>query len=247
MVAIGPAFPHVVPQPHDDVYSEFYLRVAAAQLASWLPADPAQTVLDLSGGDGRFARQLARDGHHVLRCTAITDPAPAAGVLPVVADPRTLTWVADRTVDAVLAEACALSFALAAEETVADIARVLRPGGRFLLCVESLMLGLSRLADQGRWAELADAPAADVVLVPAADGTITRCFWPEELADLLAGAGFELQWIRPRSVLPQAVVERAMQDDPGALDMLVTTEVRLAAERESDPVGIHLVASAVRR
>ncbi len=87
---------------------------------------------------------------------------------------------------------------------------MLRPGGRLLLVVESLMLGLARLAEQGRWAELADAPSADVVLVPADDGTIRRCFWPEELRSLLADAGLEVEWVRPRSVLNPATVERAL-------------------------------------
>ncbi|MDQ1701865.1 MAG: hypothetical protein QOF57_1117 [Frankiaceae bacterium] len=246
MVALGPAFPHAVGE-RPDPYSTFYLDVAAAQLADWLPTTESLTVLDLSRAAGRFARQLAADGHTVVHVAAQFSDATGhdrPSVVAVVADSRDLSWLSDDCVDAVLAEAGALCFSLAAEETVADIARVLRPQGRLLLCVESLVLGLSRLAEQGLWAELADAPAADVVLVPSADGTITRCFWPEELRELLTRAGFTLDWIRPRSVLPQAVVERALADNPLSLPMLVQTEVALAAERESDPVGIHLVASA---
>jgi SAM-dependent methyltransferase len=248
MVALGPAFPYAATSTADpDPYSAFYLEVAAAQLASWLPPATRLTVLDLSRAGGLFAAQLAADGHSVLHVAPTVADAPvarAAGVRVVAGDSRDLSWLADAAVDAVLAEAGALCFSLAAEETVADIARVLRPGGHLLVCVESLVLGLSRLAEQGRWAELADAPAADVVLVPGSDGSITRCFWPEELRGLLNEAGFAVNWIRPRSVLPQAVVERALADDPGSLPMLVRTEVTLAAERESDPVGIHLVASA---
>ncbi|MCA1722362.1 MAG: class I SAM-dependent methyltransferase [Actinobacteria bacterium] len=105
---------------------------------------------------------------------------------PVRADARALGWLVDGSVDAVLAEARALSMCLAAEVTVDELLRVLKPGGRLLLVVESLLLGLARLADQGRWAELADVPSADVVLVPDPSGAITRCFWPEELAGLLA-------------------------------------------------------------
>jgi hypothetical protein len=53
---------------------------------------------------------------------------------------------------------------------------VLRPGGRLLLAVDSLAVGLARLAEQGRWAQLADVPSADGVLVPDDDGSLTRCF-----------------------------------------------------------------------
>jgi hypothetical protein len=129
--------------------------------------------------------------------------------------------------------------------TVEQLVRILRPGGRLLLVVESLMLGLARLAEQGRWAELADAPAADVVLVPADDGSLTRCFWPEELQGLLAAAGLEVEWVRPRTVLNPATVERALsQGGAAALRTLVTTEVALSADREGESTGLHLVASA---
>ena len=110
-------------------------------------------------------------------------------MLHVAADTRSLEWLADESVDLVLAESRALSLCLATEVTAEHLRRVLRPGGRLMLVVESLLLGLARLAEQGRWAELADAPSADVVLVPQDDGTITRCFWPEELQALLTEAG----------------------------------------------------------
>jgi hypothetical protein len=153
----------------------------------------------------------------------------------------------DGSVDLVLAESSALSLCLATELVVEQLARVLRPGGRMLLVVESLMLGLARLADQGRWAELADAPMADVVLVPDDEGNITRCFWPEELRDLLTDVGLEVEWVRPRSVLSVATVERALlQGGDEALRTLVRTELALAVEREGESIGLYLLASARR-
>jgi SAM-dependent methyltransferase len=232
--------------PPDSPYWLFYDEVAAAQVAQWLPPEPAR-VLDVSGGH-RFADQVAGAGHqvvHVLPASDPATPAPAAGVLPVVADARSLEWLQGCSVDLVLAESTALSTCLATEVTVEHLVRVLRPGGRLLLVVESLMLGLARLAEQGRWAELADAPAADVVLVPSDDGTLTRCFWPEDLAALLDGAGLEVEWVRPRTVLSPATVERALsQGGSAALRTLVQTEVGLAADREGESTGLHLVASA---
>jgi SAM-dependent methyltransferase len=250
------------PQAPALAYWRFYERVAAAQLAAWLPDEPCR-VLDLSSGGDElrtpFTDQLRAAGHEVLHVRAGSPPAPAADdaepelslggrVLPVLADPRRLSWLRDGSVDAVLAESRALSMCLAAEVTAADLCRVLRPGGRLLLVVDSLATGLARLAEQGRWAELADVPSADVVLVPAADGTITRCFWPEELAGLLTEAGFDVEWVRPRSVLTPPVVERAVAEGgEQALRLLVRTECELAAERAGDPAALHLVASATRR
>jgi hypothetical protein len=107
--------------------------------------------------------------------------------------------------------------------------------------------GLARLADQGCWAELADVPAADVVLVPSEDGSVSRCFWPEELHEMLADAGFDVEWIRPRTVLAEETVVRALRVDPAQLASLVTTELALERRRQGESVGPWLVASAVRR
>ena len=236
--------------PPDSPYWLFYDEVAAAQLAQWLPEHPAR-VLDLSGGR-RFAGQLVAAGHEVVHVVADLDERHDVDgpgrLLPVLADTRSLEWLQPGCVDLVLAESQALSLCLATEVTVEQLAAVLRPGGRLLLVVESLLLGLARLADQGRWAELADAPSADVVLVPDEDGTITRCFWPEELRTLLTDVGLDVEWVRPRSVLTPATVERALsQGGAAALRTLVTTEVALSAEREGESTGLHLVTSARRR
>lgn len=228
-------------------YWRFYEEVAAGQLAEWAPPAPAR-VLDVSGRSPRFAEQLAALGHDVLHVRDGHDaprPAPTGQLTSVVADPRSFAWLCDRSVDAVLAESRALSMCLAAEVTAQDLLRILRPGGRLLLVVESLLLGLARLADQERWAELADVPSADVVLVPAEDGSISRCFWPEELRSLLTDVGFEVDWVRPRSVLAPAAVERALSAHPEeALPTLVRTELALSREREGESTGMHLVASA---
>lgn len=237
----------------EGAYWRFYDAVAARQTATWL-REGSGVALDLSGS-GRFRAALVSAGYDAVQVCAdaaeaedlAAPPAPGPGrVRTVVADRSSLGWLADGSVDAVLAEGRCLSLCLAAEVAVADIVRVLRPGGRLLLCVDSLVLGLSRLAEQGRWAELADVPSADVVLVPAEDGSITRCFWPEEVHALLADAGLDVDWVRPRSVLSQAAVERALAADPGVLDTLVTTEVALAQERQGESTGMHLLASAHR-
>lgn len=241
MLSLDPSggAPTPVPPPTSP-YWLFYDEVASAQLAAWVPEDRAR-VLDLSL-DGPTRAELLRDlGHDVVRVGV----GPVAGVQTVLADTRVLSWVADTSFDAVVAESRALSMCLATEETARDLVRVLRPGGRLLLCVDSLTTGLARLADQGRWAELADAPAADVLLVPEEDGTLTRCFWPEELQALLEEVGFDVEWVRPRSVLTPAAVERALATGgEEAMRALVRTELQLAVDREGETPGIHLVSSA---
>jgi hypothetical protein len=231
----------------------FLGELALRQLAEWLPERPV-TILDLSRHCPRLVASMVAGGHTVLHAEphpSAPDIAPTGAeavgrLLTVDADPRLPEWLADATVDAVVAEGSSLSTALVAEVTLDELHRVLRPGGGLLLCVDSLVSGLSRLADQGRWAELADVPSADVVLIPEPDGTFSRCFWPEELHDMLTAAGFAVEWIRPRTVLSEDTVTRALTLDPGQLDSLVTTELALGVRRQGESVGGRLVASARR-
>lgn len=227
-------------------YWRFYDAVAEAQVREWLPAETG-VVLDLSGADARYAAIAAAAGHRVVHLAELPDCTLLDKGLQVVADAFDLTWLRDESVDAILAENGALSEHLAAENTFAQLHRVLKPGGRLFLCVESLVLGLARLAEQRRWAELADVPSADVVLVQNEDGSISRCFWPEELEGVLSDFGYDVEWVRPRSVLSQEAVSRALEQNPGSFDTLVATELKLSRERQGESTGIHLVAAARRR
>ena len=227
-------------------YWRFYDTVAFRQVREWLPTEPG-VLLDLSGADARYAALAARVGHRVVHLAELPDPTLGDGGAQVVADAFDLSWLRDGAVDAIVAENGALSEHLAAEHTFAQLHRVLAPGGRLFLCVDSLVLGLARLAEQHRWAQLADVPSADVVLVENEDGSISRCFWPEELESVLDDFGYDVEWVRPRSVLSQEAVARALANNPAAMDTLVATELALAKERQGESTGIHLIASARRR
>lgn len=255
--------PVVLPTSHDGsddgdvLFDQFLAEVARAQLDDWLPEEPS-LVLDLSLQCARHVGLMVSRGHTVVHADLqavrpdISGPdlvAPQGGgrLLTVRADASRLDWLADGSVDAVVAEGGALSESLATEVTVDDLRRVLRPGGHLLICVDSLVSGLSRLADQGCWAELADVPAADVVLVPSDDGHVSRCFWPEELHGMLTDAGFDVEWIRPRTVLAEPTVVRALRFDRGRMASLVTSELGLSRSRQGESIGARLVASAIRR
>ncbi|MFG2085353.1 class I SAM-dependent methyltransferase [Spirillospora sp. NPDC048824] len=231
-------------------YWTFYWAVASAQLTRWLPRTPSH-VLDIS--DGHTAAQAAEARHTVLE---VRDPvrfpgseprgAPSAKgtTIPVIGDTGALPFLADGSMDAVIAENRVLSRHLATETTVAEIARVLRPGGRVLLCVDSLTLGMALLAERNYWAHLSDVPSAEVVLIPWPDGTITRSFSVHQLRELLTDAGLDVEWIRPRTVLSPSTVEHVLAESPRALPRLVRTELNAPIPDES--LGIHLLASAHR-
>src|SRR5256885_2109307 len=163
------------PTGHDSCYWTFYWAVAAAQLSRWLPRRPSR-ILDISGMPGRCANQAAAAGHTVVEVREKPpDGPPSRGVRPLVADAASLGLLSKGCFDGVVAEGLMLSHHLVTEDVVIEIARVLRPGGRVLLSVDSLVLGMAVLAEQKRWAHLADGPRSEVLLGPWPGGTTTRC------------------------------------------------------------------------
>jgi hypothetical protein len=159
----------------------------------------------------------------------------------VIADSSRLTFLGDGCADGVIADDRALSVYLAAEAMIAEIARVLRPAGRVIACVDSLVLGMAVLADQHHWAHLVDLPHAEVVLVPWPDGRITRCYGPDQARELFTGAGLRVNWIRSRTVFSESVVTHWLRRDPGGLHKLVRAEL---AARSDESLGAQLVISA---
>ena len=150
-------------------YPRFHAAVALAQLTSWLPGG-RQFLIDISGPGARAAEVAACAGHSVLRVIDPEMPVPppvathqAAGRLSTVtADGTGLGFLPDSCADGVIAEERTLSLRLAAEELVTEIARVLRPGGQVLACVDSLTFGMAVLAEQHRWPHLIDVHGHEI-------------------------------------------------------------------------------------
>jgi SAM-dependent methyltransferase len=231
-------------------YPRFYAAVALAQLTSWLPGG-RRFLIDISGPGARTAEVAARAGHSVLRVIdpEMPVPAPAAPheatgrLSTVTADGTGLEFLPDGCADGVIAEERTLSLRLGAEDLVNEIARVLRPGGQVLACVDSLTFGMSLLAEQHRWPHLVDVPNADVVLIPWPDGTITRCYGAEQLRELFTGSGLEVSWIRPRTVLSPQTVGYLLARDPSSFSDLVNAELHARAD---DSVGAQLIAACIK-
>jgi hypothetical protein len=222
-------------------YWQFQDAVAHAQLQAWLPGHQ-RILIDISTDSAVAARFAVRAGHHVLRVIPRADgPPPGDGIRRVVAELPALGFLPDGCADGVIAEGRTLSLTLAAEALVAEISRVLRPSGRVLACVDSLVFGMAMLAEHQHWPELADLPRADVVLIPWPDGTITRCYGVEQLRELFADSGLVICWIRPRTVLTAGAVGRLLSRPQASLPKLVAAELRA---RPDDSLGTQLVISA---
>jgi hypothetical protein len=241
---------------HPPAYRHFCEAVARAQLAAWLPPG-RQVLVDVSGPRTASAELAARAGHTVLRVlepsgapgrpglagTGNTGPGPRGRIIPLIADSSRLSFLRGNCADGIIAEDRALSTHLGAEALIADFARVLRPGGRVLACVDSLVLGMAVLAGQRHWPHLVDLPHAEVVLVPWPDGAITRCYGPEQARELFGGAGLLVNWIRPRTVFSESMVTHALAEDPASLARLVRAELAAASD---ESLGAQLVISACK-
>jgi hypothetical protein len=225
-------------------YWQFHEAVARAQLKAWLPPAGRHILVDISGPRSPGAQLAAQAGHKVIR---VIDSAPGPeGSSPrgqiIIGDSSRLSFLGDGCADGVIADDRALSMNLAAETMIAEIARVLRPAGTVLACVDSLVLGMAVLADQHHWAHLVDVPHAEVVLVPWPNGTITRCYGPDQARELFTGAGLTVNWIRPRTVFSESMVTMLLRRDPDSLPVLVRAELEAATDEES--LGAQLVISA---
>ncbi|MGH3266170.1 MAG: methyltransferase domain-containing protein [Trebonia sp.] len=231
-------------------YPRFYAAVAHAQLTGWLPGG-SRFLIDISGPGARAWEVAARAGHSVLRVVD-RDMAPSPAGRPmaggrlstVTADGADLRFLPDGCADGVIAEDRTLSLRLGAEDLVTEIARVLRPGGQLLACVDSLTFGMALLAKQHRWPHLVDVPNADVVLIPWPDGMITRCYGADQLRELFTGSGLEVDWIRPRTVLSPRTVAYLLARDPASFGELVNAELNA---RSDDSVGAQLVTVCTKR
>ena len=259
-VATSTASPLAVLRPGSlTAYWHFQRAVAKSQLKAWLPTG-RRLLIDISGPAASGPAQAAASGHTVVRVVQVhpgapdtrggagRHPPPLGRVAAVVAEAGSLAFLADGCADGVIAEDGALSRQLMAEDLAAEITRVLRPGGTVLASVDSLVLGMAILAEQHHWAHLTDLPHAEVVLIPWPDGTITRCFGPAQLYDLLAEAGLEVTSIRPRTVLSPSTVDHVLRQQPGAMTRLVRAELQAgqdpAGVSADEAFGITLVATA---
>ena len=224
-------------------YWQFHDAVAQAQLLAWLPRG-RHVIVDVSGPRSPGGELAALAGHQVLKVLGPGVSLRETHATPLIGDASRLSFLPDECADDVLAEDRALSAHLAAEAMIAEIARVLRPAGRVLACVDSLVLGMAVLADQNHWAHLVDLPHAEVVLVPWPDGSITRCYGPDQARELFTGAGLTVNWIRPRTVFSESMVTHVLRRDPGSLAKLVRAEL---AARSDESLGAQLVISAVKK
>lgn len=110
-----------------------FVHGLAGGVLEWLAAGPGERVLDLGCGDGQLTQRIAGSGARVQGVDASPEMVAAAcarGVAAEVAKAEALSF-ADATFDAVFSNA-ALHWVRDQDAMLAQVRRVLRPGGRFV-------------------------------------------------------------------------------------------------------------------
>ncbi len=232
-------------------------EVLSAVLAETDPAGDGLQVLDAGGGTGGFAVPLGAAGHRVT----VVDPSPdsLAALQRRVAESGLtgrvlgrqgdLTDLADLvgpgSVDLVLCHSV-LEVVDDPDGALAAVAEVLRPGGRLSLLVANRDAAVLARALAGRPDE-----AAHVLTDPAgrwgpADG-VRRRFTTEQLAQLVVGAGLEVEQLHGVRVVADLVPSAALDTVPGAAAVLLSLERALSDRSPFRDVATQLHLLAVRR
>jgi SAM-dependent methyltransferase len=155
---------------------------------------PGSTVLDIGCGPGTTLELLAAAGHRSIGI----DFSPAFAADATTGDAAALAGDAEHlplraaSADAALIE-CVLSALPNKQRAIAEVARVVRPGGLLLL------------SDMTLAAECPEPLNTTLAWVACAAGALS----PSGYRELLAGHGFAVEWIEDRSADLVAMVARA--------------------------------------
>ena len=110
-----------------------FVHGLAGGALEWLAAQPGERILDLGCGDGQLTQRIAATGASVTAIDASPQMVAAARTRGIAADEGSAESLpyADQSFDAVFSNAV-LHWVRGQDEMMAQVHRVLRPGGRFV-------------------------------------------------------------------------------------------------------------------
>jgi SAM-dependent methyltransferase len=250
---------------YDDVYDtpywRFYRDVSWRHLKPFLPSARPSWAADLGCGTGWFGTRLLKSGFHVLfldpsgamvekaRESAARESARGLETRFEQAGMEEMSAIESGLLDFATAQGDPLSFCEEPARALAELARIVKPGGAVVLSVDSRVAGVRSLLDER---------TPDAALELARSGRTKwrgdrsderfgmKMFELDELTSLLARAGFEPLSTIAKTCLVQRANE-AWLDDPERARELLAAEERVHGKPEYFGLAGHLQVAARRR
>ncbi|MBI2191278.1 MAG: methyltransferase domain-containing protein [Planctomycetes bacterium] len=249
---------------YDEIYSgpywEFYRAVTWESWKGLLPRDLSSRALDLGCGTGFWGLRLAKSGYRVTlldispkMLDVARRKAEEAGLLArvdfVQADLCDLSELPDARYAFAVAEGDPLSYAADPARAAREVARLLIPGGILAASVDHLCAGLDFYVEKGDLAGLErfarDGVASWLAERPEERYPI-RMFTSEGLRQMLERAGFEVLWVRGKTVLPLRK-HPDLLSDPKNRDRLLRLELGLGRMEACLGRASHLQVAARKK
>lgn len=221
-------------------------------LAPVLGGTDGQVVLDIGGGTGGLAVQVARSGHRVT----VVDPSPdalaALGNRASEAGVEVAGHQGDLStlLDVVAAESVDVVLCHGVLEIVPDpaaalevLGQVLRPGGTLSLLVAQRHAAVIARAMAGHFNQAREL--LDPTSLPDHDARSPHRFTAQEIEHLVVGRGFTVDQVHAVRVFADLVPGALVELEPGATAALVELEKAVSERPEYLPLAaqVHLLAT----
>jgi SAM-dependent methyltransferase len=240
---------------YDDEYWDFHDRVTWNHLKAYLPTAQARPVMDLGCGTGKWGLKLLKGGHAVTfvdlsnnmlqevrkkleewsKAPDLASKAARAAVMQ--ADAVDLRAFAEGNFDLVTAMGDVVSICSDAGRCLAEVHRVLAPGGIFVFTVDNYLAAIDHFIESGNLRELAafvKTGRTEWLTKNAEERFEVRMFLPAQIEALTKRCGFEVVSRIGKTIIP-ARRNRKLFEEERAVETLVELEAIL--QREPAAVG----------
>ncbi|HET9255059.1 MAG TPA: methyltransferase domain-containing protein [Pseudonocardiaceae bacterium] len=217
---------------------------------------PGERVLDMGCGTGRFTAPLAATGAEVtgldLSSGMLTVARKKLAERGLKAEMRQGDMAElpfpDATFDTVTSMLALMHIPLADRQAVfIEASRVLKPGGRMLLCVKNSVFERLFKGDRFASVDVTDVQDKKLIFTETTSGAAQTAPWysfaPHELAALFARAGMTVTHLRGNSPVSVWLAEEVLADLRAVVQGL---ERALSDVPPFSHLGYHLLAEAVK-
>jgi len=242
-------------QSLDIPWMRFYEAATWENIKEFLPDKNDTVILDIGGGTGRWSLHLAKEGYRVVlgdisnkMLNVARDKLKEAGLSDLVDVQRldicSMSGLAENSFDFILCQGDPLSYVTNPAKAAAECFRVAKPGAFFIPSVDCRFPWVTRMASLAEWNRASEIMETGASQMAYPTGSFpTHGFSPQELIDLLEGAGWEVGQIIGKTVLGALLPTETLKqfvNDPHTFHLLLQLEKQLGAEPSLIGIASHI-------